>query len=273
MSSPASPSPEEDIPGRPYWDGVGAAWAEGRRHRLWRQHGDAVNGRLVRRWLPTSPDRVLKTDLFDEAVGGGLLDAIASSGDGPVGVDLSPRVARAARSGRGVPLAVAADVRKLPFPPDSFDTIVSISTLDHFPDREEIGVALAELARVLAPGGRLILTLDNPWNPAVALRNSFPGAWLRAVGLVPYYVGATLGPRQARAALGRVGLEVVEIEAVLHVPRAPAVALASVLEKRAGARAAQAFLRITGAFEALARWPTRFLTGHYVAALAVGPKG
>jgi methyltransferase OMS1, mitochondrial len=46
---------------------------------------------------------------------------------------------------------VAADVAALPFPPSSFDTVVSTFSLCVFPDP---GAALAELRRVLAPGGR-----------------------------------------------------------------------------------------------------------------------
>lgn len=67
-----------------------------------------------------------------------------------------------------------ADVRDLPYPDDSFDIVVAASTLEHVgmdttrygapasrsddPDRE-LDRALAELARVLTPGGRLLATL------------------------------------------------------------------------------------------------------------------
>ena len=56
------------------------------------------------------------------------------------------------------------------FPPASFDVVLSTSTLDHFDRRDEIAVALAELRRVLADGGRLLVTLDNPANPILRLR-------------------------------------------------------------------------------------------------------
>jgi ubiquinone/menaquinone biosynthesis C-methylase UbiE len=50
-----------------------------------------------------------------------------------------------------------ADVAHLPFMPSQFDTIWSIHTLYFWPDRTQ---ALAELARVLKPGGLLVLTLS-----------------------------------------------------------------------------------------------------------------
>jgi SAM-dependent methyltransferase len=49
-----------------------------------------------------------------------------------------------------------ADVANLPFPADSFDLVLCLDVLVHFSQGEE-GRALAEFARVLKPGGRLLL--------------------------------------------------------------------------------------------------------------------
>ncbi|MER7986305.1 methyltransferase domain-containing protein [Streptomyces noursei] len=48
-----------------------------------------------------------------------------------------------------------ADAMQLPFPDDSFDAAIAIESIFHMPDR---GRVLAEVCRVLRPGGRLVLT-------------------------------------------------------------------------------------------------------------------
>ena len=84
------------------------------------------------------------------------------------------------------------------------------STLDHFRSHSEIVTSLRELLRVLRPGGQLLLTLDNPANPLVGLRNALPFGLLHRLRIVPYYVGATCGPRGLRRLLPQVGFEVLE---------------------------------------------------------------
>jgi len=50
-------------------------------------------------------------------------------------------------------LAVRADARRLPFADGAFDRVIASEVLEHIPDD---GPALAELARVLRPGGLLL---------------------------------------------------------------------------------------------------------------------
>lgn len=49
------------------------------------------------------------------------------------------------------------DLTKIAMPDASFDRIISISVVEHIPDIEK---ALAEMYRVLAPGGKLLVTTD-----------------------------------------------------------------------------------------------------------------
>jgi len=50
---------------------------------------------------------------------------------------------------------VQADALQLPFPDEAFDAVVSLEALEFFPSLES---ALAEMVRVLAPGGLLMIT-------------------------------------------------------------------------------------------------------------------
>jgi hypothetical protein len=96
------------------------------------------------------------------------------------------------------------------------------------------------------------------------------------LGLIPYAVGKTLGPRRLRAACLSAGLQVEEATAVLHCPRALAVACSRLLEHHASAQAQDRFLALLKAFERLERLPTRYFTGYFVAVRArkpaVGPE-
>jgi len=249
---------------------LAAAWRRAGTCDLWRRHSDAVNAALLARWLPADPvGALLKTDLFDEALTGGLQPLLSARARRFVAIDLAAPVAAAARTRLPALHGACADVRRLPFGDGTFDVVVSISTLDHFPAAREIGRALSEIARVLRPGGELLVTLDNLANPAVAVRNHLPSRLLRRLGILPYAIGASCGPRRLRALLAAAGFEVRELAAVMHCPRAAAVAAAGLLQRGGGAATQRRFARWLMAFEALSRLPGRFLTGHFVAARAV----
>jgi SAM-dependent methyltransferase len=233
---------------------------------LWRVQSDLVNRRLIERWLSGDLGRVLKTDLFDECVSEGLFPALAPRASQVAGVDTAQAVvAGAARRHPGLDGRLG-DVRDLPFDGECFDAVVSNSTLDHLEGAAEVETALGELYRVMRPGGRLVLTVDNPYNPLVAARNALPEAIARAMRPTLYFSAWTCGPRRLSALLNRSGFDVVDTTAILHFPRI-VVAVAGALSPGLARRPrVPALLR--GA-EELERWPSRYLTGHFVATLAV----
>lgn len=259
-----------------YWDSVGAEWQRRQPHRLWREFTDRHQIGLLTRWASgwvedASRPYLLKTDLFDEVASQGVVPWFLANGAHVTGIDVAPAiVAEAVARNPGLE-AVVADVRSLPFAAASFDVVFSGSTLDHFESAADIQVALGELCRVLRPGGTLILTLDNPSNPLIWLRNGPLLGLLRRIGIVPYQVGATLGPRAVQKAVTAAGFTVIETTAITHCPRAVAVAMAGLME-RLSRSWQESFLRHLQTWERLERWPTRWLTGHYVAVHAVAPR-
>src|SRR5689334_20422295 len=65
----------------------------------------------------------------------------------------------AAPSARATPLLVRGDAMRLPFRDGAFDAVVSTEAFHWFPDHD---AAIAEIHRVLVPGGTLILGFVNP---------------------------------------------------------------------------------------------------------------
>jgi SAM-dependent methyltransferase len=238
--------------------------------RLWRLHSDATNRAFLLGALGGRRfEHALKTDLFDETVTDGVAPVLRALARSTTGIDLSPELVERAQR-RHPDIAVRqADVRRLPFEDASFDLVVSLSTLDHLASLAELAAATEELARVLAPGGTLALTVDNLANPVVALRNLLPRGPLRRAGLVAYPVGPTVGPRRLERIVRAAGLSPRVRAALMHCPRLPAVALARRLE---GSDLSDArFLRGARAFDVLCRLPSRYLTGYFAAVVAERP--
>jgi SAM-dependent methyltransferase len=75
------------------------------------------------------------------------------------GVDRSPTLLAEARrrAGDDAPALVEADYRELPFADESFDAALNLFTSLGFYGDEEDVKALAEIGRVLRPGGRLVI--------------------------------------------------------------------------------------------------------------------
>ena len=226
---------------------------------------------LIERWggIPQA-GRVLKTDLFEEAMGpDALLTELCSDDVCTIGIDVSPLGAQQARSNDAQARAhyLIGDSRHLPFADRSFALILSPSSLDHFLDPSDLGRSLLELKRVLQPGGRLIITLDNR-------QNVFDPLLRLAIrlGLVPYYIGRSYTIRELCQELERAGLEVQDTMAIIHHPRLVAVGLVGLANAlglppitRVVQRALLAAQRLQGT-----RWQYRM--GCFVAALAVRPR-
>src|SRR5215208_2152993 len=132
------------------WNRAVLDWPTSAASSLLRAYSDAVNAGLVRRWLPSlGGARVLKTDLFDEAVAAGLVPELRAAGASVVGIDVSDATVAAARTRYPELEVLVGDVRRLPFANGSFDAVISNSTLDHFESAAELREGVGELHRVL----------------------------------------------------------------------------------------------------------------------------
>jgi ubiquinone/menaquinone biosynthesis C-methylase UbiE len=101
-------------------------------------------------------------DVLDAGCGSGpLTQALRTGGATVSGFDLSPAMVELARErlGPDADLRVADLGAPLPYPDDRFDLVVASLALHYV---EDWASALAELRRVLRPGGRLIVSVIHP---------------------------------------------------------------------------------------------------------------
>lgn len=251
------------------WDSYAKVWIDDNPQRLWRRHSDALNARLLARWLPQERvDLIVKTDLFDEAVTGGLYTTLLKYARCAAAIDVSPIVAGGARAKHPAMLAASGDIRDVPLQDECADAVVSLSTLDHFESVDDIPLGLREMHRILKPGGTLIVTMDNPSNPILAVRASLPFSLTHRAGLVPYPVGRTHSMRAMARLVQESGFDVIDRTAIMHAPRMLAIQALRFAKNENGASSAAAAKTLM-AFEMLEKLPTRYRTGHFIAIRAI----
>ena len=256
-----------------YWPDFGQRLDSSLANPIWRRFSDSLVQDWLIKHLPAAPlTAVLKTDLFEEAVGGGVYPLLESIAERVFAIDLSGAVCRLAACRYKNLFVLVSDVRQLALAPASFDLIVSISTLDHFENQRHIQAALDQLFSALKPGGLLLVTLDNPANPVVRLRNAMPWRVLKRLGLVPYPTGATLAAEEFQELLERAGFQVLAATTLLHVPRSPAILMARLLSHLPGSGPSSLFSKCAGVFEALRHLRSAPFTGYYTAFQAQRPE-
>lgn len=149
--------------------------------RYWDQHGADYDRGMAkldgwffvdgRRWMCERA----RGDVLEVGIGSGLNLPHYPAGTRLVGLDLSPRMLARARDRAdrlGMPVRLhQGEVGRLPFADQSFDTAAAALLLCSVPD---VSAALAEMRRVLKPGGRLLL-LDHVQPSSAPLRLLFRG--------------------------------------------------------------------------------------------------
>jgi len=174
---------------------------------------------LIRREIgPLRGKRVLKLDLWNEALNTRILHWMESEGATVFGLDLSEVVtARARRNSErfGSEAAVIrADIRELPFPDGTFDFVYTMGTIEHI---EEYRQAIEEVRRVLRGRGRAIIGVPHKWN--LFFRPLLVAA-LDAVGRYKYAPEKSFSAGELRAVIEGAGLEVTNRTGILTLPGA-----------------------------------------------------
>ena len=127
---------------------------------------------LEHRLIVTFAGDVAGARVLDAGCGDGLLAcSLAERGAHIFGLDADRRmlVAAAARARRRDVRATFVEGRleRLPFPDDAFDVVAAVTVLCFVSDAS---VAVREIARVLRPGGRLVIGELGRWNTWAARR-------------------------------------------------------------------------------------------------------
>ena len=214
--APAAPRQSQVQRESAHWDEVARALPDLRGARSTACYRVCEQALVARTLAPQPGERVLKLDLWNEAVNTRLLQWLDDAGVQVVGIDLSRVTTARARDNfvreeRRSPLA-QADIRALPFGDDSFDVVYSMGTIEHI---DEYAQALAEVRRVLRPGGRAVIGVPYRWD--VFGRPLLVWA-LQRLGRYPYSPERTFSARQLRAGMESAGLRVIARTGLLFVP-------------------------------------------------------
>ncbi len=141
---------------------AGDLWEQ---HARWWQEGftQGADAEYEEQILPLAAAHLAGASrVLDVGCGEGQVARVAAGlyGVGFVaGVDPTwAQVTAAAERGGGVAVA-RGEAAALPFCPGSFDAVVACLVFEHI---EDVDGAVAEVARVLAPGGRFVLMLNHP---------------------------------------------------------------------------------------------------------------
>jgi SAM-dependent methyltransferase len=95
---------------------------------------------------------------------GALAGHVARADYDVVGLDISPGMLTEAAA-QGIAGVFAGSSERMPFADGTFDLAYTVATLHHLETPERVAGTIAEMGRVVRPGGRVLLWDHNPLNP------------------------------------------------------------------------------------------------------------
>ena len=140
------------------------------RSDLWESHADwwqegfteGADPEYTEQILPLATEALAgAADVLDVGTGEGQIARLAQANGATRVIGLDPTVAQiveAARRGGG-PSYLRSGAAALPFAAESFDAVIACLVFEHITEVDE---AIAEVARVLRPGGRFAFFLNHP---------------------------------------------------------------------------------------------------------------
>ncbi|MGZ8763600.1 MAG: class I SAM-dependent methyltransferase [Acidimicrobiia bacterium] len=140
---------------------IGDPWEE---HAGWWQDEftDGADPEYEEQILPLAREHLLGARrVLEVGTGEGQVARTAAALGAELVVGIDPSYAQATEAARrgGGPVFLRAAAAGLPFPPATFDAVVACLVFEHI---EAVDDAIAEVARVLAPGGRFLFFLNHP---------------------------------------------------------------------------------------------------------------
>jgi SAM-dependent methyltransferase len=209
--------------------------------------------------------KILKLDLWNEAINTRILSWMQSKGAEVYGMDLSHVVTHRARAtsrseGHDIPL-VRADIRDIPFADGTFDFVYTMGTIEHVVEYRDV---IRQIRRVLKPGGRAIIGVPHKWD--IFLRPLLVAA-LDAFGKYPYAPERCFSSGELRRDVENAGLQVERRTGILIIPGVLRMAdLFLHTRKLPLARMTVPFLKAFEFLETKRPWTTRF--GYLIAVVA-----